>query len=38
VHLICDSMLGVLPSASGALKFFCSLPLGIMIEDGVEPD
>ncbi|RHZ57400.1 acetyltransferase pyr8 [Aspergillus thermomutatus] len=36
LHLACDAILGVPPSASGAMKFFCSFPLAIMIEDGVQ--
>ncbi|OQE38532.1 hypothetical protein PENCOP_c008G07844 [Penicillium coprophilum] len=36
LHLACDAILGVPPSTSGAMRFFCSFPLAIMIEDGVQ--
>ncbi|KJZ80340.1 hypothetical protein HIM_00190 [Hirsutella minnesotensis 3608] len=36
LHLVCDAILGVPPSESGAMLFFCVAPLGIMIEDAVQ--
>ncbi|KAJ5360904.1 hypothetical protein N7517_010095 [Penicillium concentricum] len=36
LHLACDAILGVPLSSSGAMQFFCSFPLAIMIEDGVQ--
>ncbi|KAJ5815877.1 hypothetical protein N7447_008110 [Penicillium robsamsonii] len=36
LHLVCDAILGIPPSMSGAMQFFCSFPLAIMIEDGVQ--
>ncbi|KAJ5264844.1 Acetyltransferase pyr8 [Penicillium rubens] len=35
-HLVCNATQGIPPSESGAVKFFCSFPLAIIIEDGVE--
>ncbi|EAL89236.1 Acetyltransferase pyr8 [Aspergillus fumigatus] len=36
LHLACDAILGIPPSGSGAMPFFCVVPLAIMFEDGVQ--
>ncbi|GAQ03679.1 hypothetical protein ALT_1000 [Aspergillus lentulus] len=36
LHLACDAILGVPPSMSGAMPFFCLFPLAIMLEDGAQ--